>query len=152
MAIPHDVAKNRQAILDSSSYLMAEVDIEFLGRGEQRPVRMQLELQKVETLLREKKIHARKRWPGQKEEVEESADLPWRSPARSKIQGSQEGVVAGRRAPPAATAHCHRTHTVSHCEKRQTILPAESLPVMHRPRTPRGDPAAEVFRSLANRV
>ncbi len=52
MAIPHDVAKNRQAILDSSSYLMAEVDIEFLGRGEQRPVRMQLELQKVETLLR----------------------------------------------------------------------------------------------------
>ena len=58
MAIPNDVAKNRQAILDSSSYLMAEVDIEFLGRGEQRPVRMQLELQKVETLLRENNIHS----------------------------------------------------------------------------------------------
>ena len=38
MAIPSDVEKNRQAILNSSSYLMAEVDIEFLGRGEQRPV------------------------------------------------------------------------------------------------------------------
>ncbi len=58
MAIPNDVAKNRQAILDSSSYLMAEVDIEFLGRGEQRPVRMQLDLQKVETLLRENNIHS----------------------------------------------------------------------------------------------
>lgn len=56
MDVPIDVAKNRQAILDSSSYLMAEVDIEFLGRGEQRPVRMQLELQKVETLLRENDI------------------------------------------------------------------------------------------------
>ena len=54
--IPADVEKNRQAILDSSSYQLAEVDIEFLGRGEQRPVRMQLELQKVETLLRENGI------------------------------------------------------------------------------------------------
>jgi uncharacterized protein (TIGR00730 family) len=58
MAIPSDVEKNRQAILNSSSYLMAEVDIEFLGRGEQRPVRMQLELQKVETLLRENDINS----------------------------------------------------------------------------------------------
>ena len=58
MAIPKDVAKNREAILNSNSYLMAEVDIEFLGRGEQRPVRMQLELQKVETLLRENDINS----------------------------------------------------------------------------------------------
>jgi len=58
MAIPSDVAQNREAILNSNSYLMAEVDIEFLGRGEQRPVRMQLELQKVETLLRENDINS----------------------------------------------------------------------------------------------
>ncbi len=58
MAVPNDVAENRQAILNSSSYLMAEVDIEFLGRGEQRPVRMQLELQKAESLLRENDIHS----------------------------------------------------------------------------------------------
>jgi uncharacterized protein (TIGR00730 family) len=56
MDIPPDVAKNRRAILDSNSYVLAEVDIEFLGRGEQRPVRMQLELQKAEALLRENKI------------------------------------------------------------------------------------------------
>jgi len=51
-----DVERNRQAILDSHSYRMAELDIDFLGRGEQRPVRMQLELQKVETLLKENDI------------------------------------------------------------------------------------------------
>ena len=58
MEIPEDVAKNRQSIIESSSYLLAEVDIEFLGRGQQRPVRMQLELQKVETLLRENNINS----------------------------------------------------------------------------------------------
>ena len=56
MDIPKDVAANRRAILDSSSYVLAEVDVDFLGRPEQRPVRMQLELQKAETLLRENKI------------------------------------------------------------------------------------------------
>ncbi len=58
MTIPQDVEKNRRAILDSSSYMLAELDIEFLGRGEQRPVRMQLELQKAETLLRENNIRS----------------------------------------------------------------------------------------------
>lgn len=53
---PADIEQNRQAILESHSYRMAELDIDFLGRGEQRPVRMQLELQKVETLLRENNI------------------------------------------------------------------------------------------------
>ena len=51
-----DVERNRQAILESHSYRLAELDIDFLGRGEQRPVRMQLELQKAETLLRENNI------------------------------------------------------------------------------------------------
>ncbi len=51
-----DVEKNRQAILASPSYRLAENDIDFLGRGEQRPVRMQLELQKAETLLKQNKI------------------------------------------------------------------------------------------------
>ena len=53
---PADVKENRRAILESNSYRLAETDIEFLGRGEQRPVRMQLELHKVETLLRENNI------------------------------------------------------------------------------------------------
>ena len=51
-----DVEINRQAILSSPSYRLAELDMDFLGRGEQRPVRMQLELQKAETLLRENSI------------------------------------------------------------------------------------------------
>lgn len=51
-----EVEINRRAILSSHSYRLAELDIDFLGRGEQRPVRMQLELQKVETLLRENNI------------------------------------------------------------------------------------------------
>src|SRR5262245_51517936 len=57
-ALPADVAKNRQAILDSPSYKLAEVDTEFLGRKENRPLRMQLELLKTETFLREHHIDA----------------------------------------------------------------------------------------------
>ena len=51
-----DVEKNRRAIRDSSSNVLAELDIEFLGRSEQRPVRMQLELLKAETILKENDI------------------------------------------------------------------------------------------------
>ena len=56
MDLPPEVEKNRQAILRSPGYLKAEVDTDFLGRAGQRPVRMQLELHKVETLLRENKV------------------------------------------------------------------------------------------------
>jgi hypothetical protein len=50
------VAVNRQAILDSPSYTLAEYDVDFLRRKENRPLRMQLELLKTETLLREHQI------------------------------------------------------------------------------------------------
>jgi uncharacterized protein (TIGR00730 family) len=56
MKLPPEVEKNRQAILRSPGYRKAEVDVDFLGRAAQRPIRMQLELHKVETLLREHKI------------------------------------------------------------------------------------------------
>jgi len=56
MELPQNVERNRRDILESHSYRLAEQDIDFLGRHEQRPVRMQLELQKVETLLRENNI------------------------------------------------------------------------------------------------
>ena len=56
MELPPEVEKNRQAILRSPGYRKAEIDIDFLGRAGQRPIRMQLELHKVETLLRENKI------------------------------------------------------------------------------------------------
>jgi len=51
-----DVAANRLAILESPSYQLAELDIDFLGRKENRPLRMQLEMLKTETLLREHQI------------------------------------------------------------------------------------------------
>jgi uncharacterized protein (TIGR00730 family) len=50
------VAANRKAILESPSYRLAEYDVDFLRRKENRPLRMQLELLKTETLLREHKI------------------------------------------------------------------------------------------------
>lgn len=50
------VENNRRAILESHSYRLPETDIDFLGRSEQRPVRMQLELLKAETLLRENNV------------------------------------------------------------------------------------------------
>jgi uncharacterized protein (TIGR00730 family) len=47
------VAANRAAILKSPSYQLAELDVEFLSRKENRPLRMQLELLKTETMLQE---------------------------------------------------------------------------------------------------
>ena len=56
---PEDaVERNRQAILASPSYRLAELDVDFIGRAEQRPVRMQLELDKAETVLREAGIRS----------------------------------------------------------------------------------------------
>ncbi|WP_428308704.1 TIGR00730 family Rossman fold protein [Lacipirellula sp.] len=52
------VEQNRQAILASPSYRLAELDLDFIGRPEQRPVRMQLELDKAETVLRENGIRS----------------------------------------------------------------------------------------------
>jgi uncharacterized protein (TIGR00730 family) len=56
--ISDDVAENRLAILNSPSYKLAETDVEFLQRKENRPLRMQLELLKTETLLSEHHIDA----------------------------------------------------------------------------------------------
>lgn len=50
------VQANREAILKSPSYKLAEIDVDFLSRKENRPLRMQLELLKTETMLRENGI------------------------------------------------------------------------------------------------
>lgn len=49
---------NRQAILESPSYRLAEYDFDFLKRDEIRHVRMTLELLKTETLLRDHNVKA----------------------------------------------------------------------------------------------
>ncbi len=58
LALPERVAANRLAILESPSYLLAEIDVDFLKRKENRPLRMQLEMLKTETMLREHHIDA----------------------------------------------------------------------------------------------
>jgi uncharacterized protein (TIGR00730 family) len=49
---------NRQAILSSPSYRLAEYDFDFLKRDDIRHVRMTLELLKTETLLRDNNVKA----------------------------------------------------------------------------------------------
>jgi len=49
---------NRQAILNSPSYRLAEYDFDFLKRDDIRHVRMTLELLKTETLLRDHHVKA----------------------------------------------------------------------------------------------
>jgi uncharacterized protein (TIGR00730 family) len=56
--LPDEVIANRDAILASPSYRLAEYDVDFIRRKENRPLRMQLELLKTETLLREHQIDA----------------------------------------------------------------------------------------------
>ena len=58
MNLEDKVRLNRDAIRDSTSYELAEYDINFLKRDENRPLRMQLELLKTETLLRENDIQS----------------------------------------------------------------------------------------------
>jgi uncharacterized protein (TIGR00730 family) len=52
------IARNRDAILASPSYRLAEDDVDFIGLPEQRPVRMQLELAKAESILRDNHIRS----------------------------------------------------------------------------------------------
>lgn len=52
------ISPDINAILDSPSYRLAEVDTEFLQRPELRPVRLQLELLKPEMLLEENGIRS----------------------------------------------------------------------------------------------
>ncbi len=58
MSTPADADARTRAILSSSSYRLAELDTEFLAREELRPVRLQLELLKPETILAEQGVHS----------------------------------------------------------------------------------------------
>ena len=58
--VPDDEAarRNLERILTAPSYVRAEDDLEFLSRPEQRGVRLQLELTKVETAMREENVRS----------------------------------------------------------------------------------------------
>ena len=55
---PMSPEDNLQAILDSPSYRLAELDTDFLRREELRPVRLQLELLKPEMVLAEQQVES----------------------------------------------------------------------------------------------
>lgn len=57
-ALDPAAAANLQAILDSPTYRLAELDTDFLARPELRPVRMQLELLKPEMALFENRVRS----------------------------------------------------------------------------------------------
>ncbi|MEM8865842.1 MAG: LOG family protein [Planctomycetota bacterium] len=56
--LPPEVEANRQAIINSPTYTLAELDTAWLKESEMRPVRMQLELQKTEVLLQREGIES----------------------------------------------------------------------------------------------
>lgn len=56
--MPDDPQTNIEAILNSPTYRLAELDTDFLQRPGLRPVRMQLELLKPETYFAEQEIHS----------------------------------------------------------------------------------------------
>ena len=56
MSLPPDLVQRLQEILESPTYRLANEDAELLGRGEMRPVRLQLELAKPEQALRDEGI------------------------------------------------------------------------------------------------
>jgi uncharacterized protein (TIGR00730 family) len=90
------VEANRRAILSSPSYRLAELDVDFIGRPEQRPVRMQLELQKAETLLRENNIRSTVVVFGGTQIVErEAAELRLKA-ARVELERRQDDPRAER--------------------------------------------------------
>jgi uncharacterized protein (TIGR00730 family) len=90
------VEANRQAILSSPSYRLAELDMDFLGRGEQRPVRMQLELQKTETLLRKNNITSTIVVFGGTQVVPKQKALGKLARARERFQNNPQDLLAER--------------------------------------------------------
>jgi len=90
------VEANRQAILNSPSYRLAELDMDFLGRAAQRPVRMQLELQKTETLLQENNITSTIVVFGGTQVVPKQKALAKLTRARERFQSNPQDLLAER--------------------------------------------------------
>jgi uncharacterized protein (TIGR00730 family) len=92
-----------QAILSSPSYRLAEEDTEFLKHSEMRPVRMQLELQKVERCLNRHQINSTIVVFGGTQVIERSVAESCLSAARAQLAedpenaGWQRAVVRAER-------------------------------------------------------
>ena len=96
------VEANRQAILSSPSYRLAEYDFDFLKRDDIRHVRMTLELLKTETLLRDNNVKATVVVFGSARIVpQEVAELRLREAAED---GKERSRATPRRSGPSSRA------------------------------------------------
>jgi len=85
---PHAVqAENLKRILESETYLLAEMDTDFLQRPELRPVRMQLELLKPEVILTEQGVASTIVVFG-------GTRIPQRSVAEQRLQDAESQAAA----------------------------------------------------------
>src|SRR5262245_20654524 len=95
---------NREAILGSPSYRLAEYDFDFLKRDEIRPVRMHLELLKTETLLRDYHVTSTVVVFG-------SARIVERAEAEKRLKEAQQ-LVLNKPQDAAAKRHLKRAEAV----------------------------------------
>jgi hypothetical protein len=98
-----------QATLDSPTYLLAEEDVAFLQRDEMRPVRMQLELRKVELAFKEHDIQSTIVVFGGTQVVEQEQ-------ARQRLEAAQAALAASPndRSKQRAVLRAERIHAKSH--------------------------------------
>ncbi len=88
--------ENMRAILASPSYRLAEQDVEFLARPELRPVRMQLELLKVEMAFAEEKVHSTVVLFGGTRIVEQKEATERLEAARRLLRSNPQDAAAAR--------------------------------------------------------
>jgi uncharacterized protein (TIGR00730 family) len=125
---------NRQAILSSPSYRLAEYDFDFLKRDDIRHVRMTLELLKTETLLRDNNVKATVVVFGsarivQQDIAEErlqaaiqAAEKSPRDPKAKRAVERAERVLAKSRFYDEARAFGRLVSTVCQIEKRNDFV------------------------------
>src|SRR5690606_23599793 len=91
-----DHAKLTQAILQSPTYRLAEMDTEFLARPELRPVRLQLELLKPEMAFSQEKVASTIVVFGGTQVVEESQARRRLEDARMRLEFHPDDVEKKR--------------------------------------------------------
>jgi len=99
---------NRQAILSSPSYRLAEYDFDFLKRDDIRHVRMTLELLKTETLLRDNNVKATVVVFG-------SARIVPQEVAEERLHGAQQTAGKKPRDPLAKRAVARAERVLAKC-------------------------------------
>ncbi len=104
-----ELQQRLERILNSPAYLLAEMDLQFLARPELRPVRMQLELLKVEMALVEQGIR--------------STIVVFGGTQIAEHQEAQRRLADARRALDQAPHDPHRRRAVARAERLAAKAP-----------------------------